>query len=198
MFIMCHASISLCLKKLINYVVKCTLAFIAHCTVFYCHPCIYATYMDIGIQFCKKEIITLCWIWYNYVFVAIWMQTLWIQLGKCWTRFGVFNVACTKCLCTIYVPHFYNFYMLHRLIHITFPHGAITCHFFISCHITHYNWNDGFLMAKSHKIWFEFGSCYHSTKFLKEFSRQAHLMAASVASFSFFSLYSVIIQFLVT
>jgi hypothetical protein len=38
-------------------------------------------------------------------------------------------------ICTI----FHNFDMLDRLTHITIPHGAITCHFSISWHITHYN-----------------------------------------------------------
>jgi hypothetical protein len=45
MFIMCHASISLCSRKLINYAFKCILAFVTRRATFYCHPCTYATYM---------------------------------------------------------------------------------------------------------------------------------------------------------
>jgi len=47
---------------------------------------------------------------------------------------------------------FYNFSMLHKLTHITLPHGAITCHFSVSWHITHYNENEFFLMTNSHQI----------------------------------------------
>jgi hypothetical protein len=46
MFIMCPTQISLCLRELINDVVKCTLAFVAHCATFYGHQCIYAIYLD--------------------------------------------------------------------------------------------------------------------------------------------------------
>jgi len=42
--------------------------------------------------------------------------------------------------------------MLHKLTHITLPHGAITCHFSVSWHITHYNENESFLMANNHQI----------------------------------------------
>jgi hypothetical protein len=46
MIILCPTPISLCLRELINDVVKCTLAFVAHCATFYCHLCIYAIYLD--------------------------------------------------------------------------------------------------------------------------------------------------------
>jgi hypothetical protein len=46
MFMMCLAAISICLKKLINHVVKCTLAFAARRATFYCHPWIYVIYLD--------------------------------------------------------------------------------------------------------------------------------------------------------
>jgi hypothetical protein len=46
MFILCPTPISLCLRELINDVVKCISAFMADCATFYCHPCIYVIYLD--------------------------------------------------------------------------------------------------------------------------------------------------------
>ncbi len=66
MFILCPTPISLCLRELINDVVKCTLAFVAHCATFYCHHAYTLFILINGIQFCKKvnyfvlDLIRLC------------------------------------------------------------------------------------------------------------------------------------------